>query len=262
MSSPFPGMDPFLEDPTFWPDFHATFINYWREAIAEQLPDRYDARIGERVNLVEHPPETIRRVEPDVAVSRWGNGGGTLGSAAGGVVTTLEPVTIPLVIEEPTRQTYIEILRRADRDLVAVLELLSPANKTPPGLGEYRAKRNAILRQNVHLLELDLLLQGERMPLRGPLPPGDYYALLARADRRPDCNVYAWTVRDGLPKIPIPLRPPDADVMVDLAEVMRTTYDRGRYAKSVDYDSPPETVRFSPHRQWILHRVAGVSNGA
>lgn len=262
MSSPFPGMDPFLEDPAFWPDFHATFINYWREAIAERLPDRYDARIGERVNLVEQPPETIQRIELDVAVSH-GDRGSVAGETAGGAVATLEPVTIPLVIEEPARQTYIEILRRPDRDLVAVLELLSPTNKTPPGLGEYLAKRNAILRQNVHLLELDLLLEGERMPLRDPLPPGDYYALLARANRRPNCQVYAWTVRHPLPRLPVPLRAPDPDVTIDLAAVMRTTYERGRYARSINYASPPMSILSSPHREWILQQAARASrNGA
>jgi hypothetical protein len=255
-------MDPFLEDPAYWPDFHSRFINYWCEAIAERLPDRYDARIGERVNLVEQEPDAIRRIEPDVAVSHWGESGDALGQPAGGAVATLEPVTIPLVIEEPARQTYIEILRRPDRNLVAVLELLSPANKTGPGRGEYLAKRNAILRQDVHLLELDLLLQGERMPLRDPLPPGDYYALVARADRRPDCDVYAWTLRNGLPTVPIPLRPPDADVRIDLAAVMRTTYDRGRYARSVDYNAAPEAVRSSPHRAWVLQQAAADGDGA
>src|SRR5262245_30844952 len=53
MTSPFPGVDPFLEAQGFWPDFHATFINYWREALAEVLPDHYEARIVERLNLVD-----------------------------------------------------------------------------------------------------------------------------------------------------------------------------------------------------------------
>jgi hypothetical protein len=255
-------MDPFLEDPAFWPDFHSRFINYWCEAIAEQLPFRYDARIGERVNLVERQPGMIRRVEPDVAVSHWG-AGSVASSAAGDAVATLEPVTIPLVIEEPARQNYIEILRRPERDLVAVLELLSPSKKTPPGLGEYVAKRNAVLRQDVHLMELDLLLEGERMPLRDPLPPGDYYALLARADRRPNCDVYAWTIRQALPQIPVPLRSPDADVLIDLAAVMRTTYERGRYAKSINYEMPPKAALSSSHRQWIFQQTtAATTNGA
>jgi len=35
MKSPFPGMDPFLEQPAYWPDFHSRFINVWCEAIAD-----------------------------------------------------------------------------------------------------------------------------------------------------------------------------------------------------------------------------------
>jgi hypothetical protein len=57
MKSPFPGMDPFLEQPAYWPDFHATFINYWREAIADLLPPSYEATLGERVYLVERDPD-------------------------------------------------------------------------------------------------------------------------------------------------------------------------------------------------------------
>jgi len=44
MNSPFPGMDPYLEDPAFWSDFHHTFIGCWREAIADALPEPYEAR--------------------------------------------------------------------------------------------------------------------------------------------------------------------------------------------------------------------------
>jgi hypothetical protein len=48
--------------------------------------------------------------------------------------------------------------------------------------------------------------------MESPLPPGDYFALIARAERRPDCDVFAWTVRDRLPTIPVPLLAPDADL--------------------------------------------------
>src|SRR6266540_219691 len=72
------------------------------------------------------------------------------------------------------KEAYIEILHRPDRSLVAVLELLSPANKEQPGRTEYLAKRRAILVQPVHLVELDLLLGGRRLPMQQPLPDGDY----------------------------------------------------------------------------------------
>ena len=51
MPSPFPGMDPFLENPAFWTDFHFTFINYWREALADTLPDEFEA-IKEAADLL------------------------------------------------------------------------------------------------------------------------------------------------------------------------------------------------------------------
>ena len=70
MPSPFPGMDPYLEDAAFWPDFHHTFITCWREVIAEVLPDSYDARIGERVNRTQLEPEVVKLIYPDVAVSQ------------------------------------------------------------------------------------------------------------------------------------------------------------------------------------------------
>ena len=69
MPSPFPGMDPYLEHPSFWLDFHSRFINIWCEAIAEKLPGDYEASIGERVYLVEEDPDSRKLIFPDVAVS-------------------------------------------------------------------------------------------------------------------------------------------------------------------------------------------------
>src|SRR5437868_4398932 len=70
MTSPFPGMGSYLEDPAFWPDFHLTFVGCWREAIADALPDSYEARLDERVNLVQMSPEVIKLTRPDVADSQ------------------------------------------------------------------------------------------------------------------------------------------------------------------------------------------------
>jgi hypothetical protein len=241
MPNRFPGVDPYLESQGFWPDFHASFITYWRDALAEQLPENYEARIDERVNLVQLPPRTIQRIQriaPDVVVSHRESATALAPPPAG--VATMEPVTIPLVIdEEVERETYIEILHRPERSLVAVLELLSPSNKEEPGRAAYLMKHYALLRHSIHLVELDLLLGGQRLPLEKPYPPGDYFALISREDRRPDCQVYSWTVQQPLPSIPIPLKTPDPDIWIDLGEVFAITYDRGRYARSIDYTSPP-----------------------
>jgi len=257
MASPFPGMDPYLELPAYWPDFHSTFVNYWREAIAEALPDDYEASLGERVYLVEHDPDARKLGYPDVAVSQRENGAPGASAAASGAVATLEPVTIPLQMLEGPRESYIEILHLPDRSLVTVLELLSPANKEEPGRGQYLAKRDAILYQKVHLGELDLLLGGRRPPLRRLPPAADYYYFLSRADERPDCRVYSWALRQPLPRLPVPLRAPDADIIVDLAAVFATAYERGRYRRRISYDADPPAAVANQDAPWVKETARG-----
>ncbi|HEX2476458.1 MAG TPA: DUF4058 family protein, partial [Lacipirellulaceae bacterium] len=237
MRSPFPGMDPYLEDLAFWPDFHSRFINYCCEALTATLPDNYDARIGERVNLIEVEPERVKRIGPDISITR--DGEQERPGAKPGGIATLEPVTIPWLIEEESRETYIEVLRREDRTLVTVIEVLSPSNKEGDGRVLYLAKHNALFFQRVSLVEVDLLLGGQRLPLAKPYPAGDYFALIARAFHRPDCQVYGWPLEQPLPTIPIPLRAPDPDILLNLEDVFHTTYERGRYRKSIDYSQPP-----------------------
>jgi hypothetical protein len=152
------------------------------------LPERYEANLGERVYLVEHDPEARQLMSPDIGVVE-AHAPSRVGSSCAGAVT-LVPVTVPLAILEGPRETFIEILHKPDRALVSVLELLSPTNKEQPGRTEYLAKRRAILSQKVHLVELDLLRAGRRMPSQLPLPPGDYYCLVARAERRPDAEIF------------------------------------------------------------------------
>jgi hypothetical protein len=248
-------MDPYLEDPAYWSDFHSTFVNYWREAVADALPPNYEARIDETVYLVEHDPDARKLGRPDVSITQRENGALGAGSAASSAVATLEPVTIPLQLLDGPRETYIEILHRPDRTLVTVLELLSPANKTEPGRSQYWAKRDAILYQNVHLIELDLLVGGRRPPLQREPPPADYYYFLSRAEERPDCKVYSWTVRQPLPRLPVPLRAPDPDIHIDLSAVFAVAYERGRFGKSIDYRSAP-TAHLKPQDTAWAHDTA------
>jgi hypothetical protein len=251
MNSPFPGMDPYLEHPAYWSDFHSRFVNAWCEAIADALPPHYEAALGERVYLVEHLPEARKLGFPDVAVSHGERAmSSSQSSASTGATATLEPVTIPLTILEGPRETYIEILHQPDRSLVAALELLSPANKEELGRTEYLAKRRALLVQNVHLVELDLLFGGRRLVLQQSLPPADYYYLLSRGDQRPDCQVYHWTLRQPLPTLPVPLRAPDADLHIDLAAVFATAYDRGRFYRRLNYQGPVPAFLREDNRQW------------
>jgi len=159
-----------------------------------------------------------------------------------------------------SRARRIEIVKLPEQSLITVIEVLSPSNKAGAGRSEYLAKRNELIDQEtVHLVEIDLLLGGSRMPMSRRLPPGDYYATVARAERRPDAEVYAWTIRRPLPAVPIPLHTPDHDASLQLAEVVSMAYDRGGFARAMRYDKLlPPTFPLNPaDRAWAEGSARG-----
>jgi hypothetical protein len=259
MASPFPGMDPYLEDPAFWQDFHRSFITYCRDALLDKLPDAYEARIDEQLRLISHPPERAEVRLPDVAVTRGDSRLPPRGDTASGAVATLEPVTNQYVYKvEEVRDAWIEIIHRPDRSVVTAIEVLSPTNKDGTGYRDYLTKRGEILSHGAHLVELDLLIGGRRLELCNPLQPGDYYAYVTREERRPAIDVYAWSLRDPLPRIPIPLKAPDPDIGLDIAEVFATTYERGRYARSLAYAADPPAPLPDDAKAWARDRAAQI----
>jgi hypothetical protein len=248
-------MDPYLEQSGAWGDFHSTFINYLRNAINDQLPDNYDARIQERITVIDSFDAPRKSFEPDLVVSSDPAASSASRPTSAGPAL-LEPVTVPLIIPETERQNCIEIYDYPEQDLVAVLEVLSPTNKFPEGREKYLVKRDAILREDIHLIALDLLVAGQRLPTAEPFPQDDYYAFVARAERRPLCDVYHWSVRQPLPAIPIPLHPPDPDVIVELQSVFVEAFARGRYERRLHYGAPPRARLSRADRQWAAELAA------
>jgi hypothetical protein len=238
MAHQFQGIDPYVEAQGYWRDFHNRFLTYCAESLADALPENYEARIEEQMTLLSSGFEevSLRKAVPDVGILRTGTGHAAVATA--GSLATIEPVTIELPVIEEMREAWIEIYRHPGRELVSVIALLPPSNKELPGRELYLAKRSALLVQQVHLVELDLLLGGQRVPMRRPLPQGDYFALVSRHDRRPASEVYVWRRDDRLPTIPVPLKAPDPDIALDLAAVYKTAYDRGHYSRSIDYSQP------------------------
>ena len=90
-----------------------------------------------------------------------------------------------------------------------------------------------------------------RLPVVGTLPAGDYYAIISHAKRRPKCEVYAWTLSDKLPVIPILLKLGDADSSVPLQDVFDIVYQRARYDLSVKYDAPPHPPLTPDELRWV-----------
>ena len=252
MKSPFPGMDPYLEDASVWEEFHHVFITECMYLLSDVLPEGYVAKINERVELVNVGDPAARVYLPDVALAaERGDPFAAPKPAGGGGVATVEPVTIPEAEGIEIREGFIQLLRLPEYELVTSVELLSPWNKRGEGVGEYRAKRRQLLGRGVHVVEIDLLLGGRRTDLARPLPAGEYYAMVFRADRRPDVDVLAWTLPDPLPTVAVPLRAGDGDVRLDLAAVVASAYDRGRYARKCRYDRPPPVAVGTSRREWI-----------
>ena len=69
MASPFPGMDPYLEQ--FWGDVHQRLVTYACDQLQGTLPGDLRARIQERV-FVESPTGPERNMYPDIRVVERG----------------------------------------------------------------------------------------------------------------------------------------------------------------------------------------------
>jgi len=251
--SPFPGMDPYLEAPAGWQEFHHLFIAGIQEALVPKVRPKYAVHIERYVYVTEVFGEE-GRIRPDVAIVETGQQGSIAEQQTSAVATA---VLVPLPVLEEVRHFFLEIREVATQKVVTVIEMLSPFNKRAgKGRDEYLSRRNEILLSDVHLVELDLLREGERVPMGKPLPPADYYAIVSRSYRRPMAEVYAWTIRQPLPTIPIPLKRGEPDVMLDLQAVFTTVYDRAGYDYRLPYDREPEVPLKPEDAEWAKQIIA------
>lgn len=255
MPSPFPGMDPFLESQE-WSDFHTTYVTVLRELLTPQLRPRYEVKVERRVYIERAFDEPPRNIEPDVSVIRPWNGGNAT-AVASPSQATLAPVLCALPRSERRREAFLSILSKDSEEVVTVLELLSPGNtrRGSDGRDEYLEKRNEVLDTHTNLVELDLFRGGLRLPMEDSLPPGEFYALVSRAGH-PRAEVYAWTLRDPLPEIPIPLARGDADSRLDLQAAFNIVYDRAGYDYMLKYDRSVEPPLDANMIGWVETRLA------
>ena len=248
MPSPFPGMDPFIESQV-WEDFHYRLMVVMSDPLTERLRPRYLVKVEERV-YVEHwldgQTEVIR---PELTILER-RGGAPFGT--GQMTAVMEPVLVTVPIPEAKRELFLTVRLRDSLEVVTVIEVLSPTNKRAgsDGRREYLTKRETVLRSLVHLVELDLLRAGERLPTIEPPPPADYYAFVGRRQDRPRMRVYPWTLRHRLPTLPIPLADGDPDVPLDLQAVFTTVYDRAGYDYGLDYRRPVEPPLAEADSAW------------
>ena len=252
MSSPFPGMDPYLESQTIWPDLHQRLITYSADVLQPAIRPRYHAQIGQRV-YVTSPP---RGIYPDVALTERPR----VRMPAGPPVMAMMEPDVPVVISLPpeeVREVYIEILdlTRGGR-VVTVIEFLSPANKMPgEGRDLYLRKQKDVLSSETHLVEIDLLRQGGHtvaIPSYSLFDhqPWHYLISISRATDRERFEVYPLTLRQRLPRIVIPLLEPDPDTVLDLQAVFERCYENGAYADLIDYGGEPDVPLAPDDAAW------------
>lgn len=241
MASPFPGMDPYLEG-DLWQEFHETLASSIRARLMPLLAPKYVALLAKRyvldrpaLGVFDVPPPRV--IYPDVHVVPIQGGTATAVAVPPPPGMTAPSAEVPNYVEVP--QLSVEIRDVAQRRLVSIVEIISPANKYGEGAREYLDRRGELLRTDVHLLEIDLLRQGARIPLAGAVPPASYYVYLSPAQRRPFTQVWAVALQDVLPTVPLPLLPPDADVPLDLQAAVGACFDLVGYERLLDYTLPP-----------------------
>ena len=264
MPSPFPGMDPWLESPEIFPDFHNRLIIMLSEALNGCLPTGYVATSANRVWVSD---DHMR--EPDISLlgdnSRSDRTVGLLERP--GVIQLSRPV-----IKEPLTESYLEIRSGRGRRLITAIEVLSLSNKQPGnGRVAYAQKQDEFMLANVSLVEIDLLRAGMHTSLanfrelRERAGSPDYHVSIMRpwADEgHGDIGVVPVRLREPLPAVPIPLESGMPSVVVELQPLLDRCYDSGRYGELADYHSDPLPDLSDAHHAWAetLLKQKGLRN--
>lgn len=219
MPSPFPGMDPFLEDPKQWPAFHHQMVAALYQLLLPGLVDRYRARVGARHY-------------------------------------TSELALFTSVLRENHAEEFIEIRARTDGRLVTLVDVVSPPNKsTPAGRAAYLATRQGALGGRAAVVEVDLVTQGK--PTldynRDTLPEHHYTVTVTRATTPDKYEIYTATVDKRLPKFKLPLAADDRDTVLDLQVAVARAFDQGNFGKQLDYAGalPTDVNLPAAARTWI-----------
>lgn len=251
MSSPFPGMDPFLEEPSVWSSFHVRLINAISDYLSPRLLPHFFVDIQQHVYLVTPDDIPNEPITSDVYVVHTQTG------HQSDVASKIMPPTLVEPFHEmEMREAYIEIRDKRSRTVVTVIELLSPFNKSavPQGRPAFAEKRKKVIQTDVNWIEIDLLRAGTRPP--EVADKSDYYVLLKRGLQPMPYEVWYFDLRDRLPVIAVPLRPPFDDVPLDLQFVFDEMYARAYYAESIDYSTTVPAPRLSPaDGSWVQNQI-------
>jgi Protein of unknown function (DUF4058) len=250
-------MDPYLEG-SLWMSVHAQLASVFVRQLNPQILPRFMAMQTRRFVRERSEEEGIMIGEnlPDVSVQRQQPA--QPGSQA--LETLVPPLRMTTIMRTPVPHITVVIRDIEHHKLVAAIEILSPTNKRGEGRREYLRRRDRFLGSDVHLVEIDLLRKGRRVPMEESLPPTPYFVFLSRAGQRPFTEVWPIGLDQPLPEVPVPLLAGDADAKLDLQRALMMVYDEYGLNYAIDYTQPPKVLLSPKHATWVDEylRAAGL----
>jgi hypothetical protein len=268
MPSPFPGMDPYLEDPAVWPGVHSQLINAAARRLSAQLLPKYIVRPDVRVYVSDEYDPGRGAIIPDVRITLSGSparrkrprraAATTRGAnARTAVAEVAQPVEMTILIDDEISESRLLIKNVVTREVVTVIEILSPSNKVSGARGRdsYAEKRQQVMASASHFVEIDLLRAGHRFGPNEELGPHQYLVNVSRAERRPRATLWPIRLDQRLPTIPVPVLPGDPDATLDLQTLLTEVYDGGGYQYEIDYTQEPVPRLPPTWKRWADQRL-------
>ncbi|MFH7029442.1 MAG: DUF4058 family protein [Heteroscytonema crispum UTEX LB 1556] len=246
MENPFSGMNPYLEQPEFWHQVHNRLIVAIADDLTPQIAPKYRVSIEERVYTSVDDILLVGIADVAAANRNTTGTGATLTTAK-----LAEPRKVKLPMPEQVIERFLEVRSTQSREVVAVIELLSPKNKrSKEGRAAYESKRQKILASATNLVEIDLLRLGEAMPILEAIDTG-YRILVSRSYKRPDADLHTFDLKDQIPAFPVPLREGEPEPVVDLQRLLNEVYDRARFDLAIDYSQPLKPALSPDEEAWM-----------
>lgn len=237
MPNPFPGMNPYLEQPDYWSDFHNQLVAAIARSLVPLLLPKYRVVTDKWVFTITDAL-TVAMGRPDVSVQKQQT---DLSPIATTAKTTAQPVKIRVPVPVDVQQAYLEVKDAATQRVVTVIEVLSPANKRGDGRRKYETKRQQVLGSQTNLVEVDLLRAGQPFLMDADIALSHYRILVSRSQQRPLADLYRFNLSDEIPTIPLPLGPEDGEVSLAVQSLLNELYDQLGYDYFIDYNqAPPE----------------------
>ncbi len=236
MLSPFPGMNPYLEDSAYWSSIHHWLITEIARLLNQQLAPKYVVAVEVQIYETSGEKSTLIGI-PDNIIAK--NSETSIKSPESNVAVAFpstQPLTIELALTEIIKQGYLEVRRVGTGEVITAIEILSPINKNAgEGRIKYEKKRQHILSSCTNFVEIDLLRQGNSMITLNQNIEHDYCILVSPNNQRPQAYLYTFNIQDVIPVFTLPLLPEDSEITLDLQSILHQVYDQGRYDLIIDY---------------------------